>query len=187
MTQHVHEEWDSKGTKQRSLESLVEIVRGLKCLGKRIVVANGIFDLIHAGHVRYLNAAKDHGDILIVAINDDASAHYLKGPGRPIVPIDERAEIIAAMECVDYVVTFSEVRLDRLLQVLCPDIHAKGTDYTVETVPEQDIVRSYGGEVVIVGGPKVSSSTRIVEKVYNACTGSPVQGEGDRAKHEKAV
>jgi rfaE bifunctional protein nucleotidyltransferase chain/domain len=166
---------DLTSSKQISLERLGMVVSQLRSQEMRIVVANGIFDLIHVGHIRYLHAAKEHGDVLIVAINEDASVRYLKGAGRPIVPVEERAEIIAAMECVDYVITFPEIRLDHLLQIIRPDVHAKGTDYTAETVPERDIVHRYGGKVVIVGGPKLWSSSRIFQTVQS--------GGNDSASH----
>ncbi len=131
----------------------------------RIVLANGGFDLIHAGHVRYLREARKKGDLLVVALNSDASLSGLKGPGRPILPQRERAEIIAAFEGVDYVVIFGEPDVERILRALRPDVHVKGSDYTKDTVPEREIVRSYGGRVAIAGGPKIRSTSDIISRI----------------------
>ncbi len=133
--------------------------------GNRIVLANGCFDLLHVGHVRYLQAARAHGDLLVVALNSDASARALKGPGRPILPAAERAEIIAALACVDFVTLFDELTANALLEALRPDVHAKGTDYTEESVPEREVVRCYGGAVVIVGDAKRHSSQELVNQI----------------------
>ena len=131
----------------------------------RIVLANGGFDLIHAGHVRYLREARKKGDLLVVALNSNASLSGLKGPGRPILPQRERAEIIAAFEGVDYVVIFGEPDVERILRALRPDVHVKGSDYTKDTVPEREIVRSYGGRVAIAGGPKIRSTSDIISRI----------------------
>lgn len=139
--------------------------------GHRVVFANGGFDLLHAGHVRYLEAARGEGDWLVVAINSDASVSRSKGPGRPIVPAGERAEIVAALGCVDAVVVFEEDSPAALLDEIRPDVHAKGTDYTSESVPERDVVRRYGGRTVIVGDPKGHATTELIEKIRK----SPVQ------------
>jgi len=133
--------------------------------GRTIAFANGLFDLIHVGHVRYLEAAAREADVLVVAVNSDASARALKGAGRPIVPAAERAEIIAALECVDLVVIFDEPTCDRLLASLRPDVHCKGTDYTVETVPEAPTVASYGGRVCIVGDPKDHATRDLIAEI----------------------
>jgi rfaE bifunctional protein nucleotidyltransferase chain/domain len=133
--------------------------------GKRIVFANGCFDILHAGHVRYLEAARTLGDILIVAVNSDEQTRRLKGEGRPLLSQDQRAEIVASLEAVDVVTIFDEPTVTELLLALKPDIHAKGTDYTEETVPERDVVRSFGGRVAIVGDPKDHSSSEMIEKV----------------------
>lgn len=130
--------------------------------GERITLANGCFDLLHVGHVRYLQAARQLGGKLIVAVNSDASVRALKGPGRPIMPDHERAEILAALEPVDAVVIFPEPDVRALLAEIRPDIQAKGTDYTVESVPEGNVVTSYGGRVAIVGDPKDHSATEII-------------------------
>jgi rfaE bifunctional protein nucleotidyltransferase chain/domain len=133
--------------------------------GARVVFANGCFDLLHVGHVRYLEAARSLGDILVVGINSDEQVRRLKGEGRPYVPERERAETVASLRAVDYVTVFNEPTVTELLQALRPDIHAKGTDYTEESVPERDVVRSYGGRVQIVGDPKEHSSTEMLKRV----------------------
>jgi rfaE bifunctional protein nucleotidyltransferase chain/domain len=144
---------------------LVGAVAKARELGRTIVFANGCFDVLHVGHVRYLEAAKALGDLLIVGVNSDRQARKLKGDGRPLLPEDQRAEIVAALEAVDFVTIFDEPTVTELLLALKPDIHAKGTDYTEETVPERDVVRSFGGRVAIVGDPKEHSSTEMIEKV----------------------
>ncbi len=149
----------------RTLEDLKRIVEQERRKSKKIVFGNGCFDLLHVGHVRYLAGAKALGDVLIVAINDDESLVSLGKRKGVITPVAERAEILAAMSAVDYVITFSEPTVERLLRELRPDIHAKGTDYTVDTVPEREIVRSYGGRVAIVGDPKNHSTRDIIEVV----------------------
>ena len=133
--------------------------------GAQIVLANGCFDVLHVGHVRYLEGARALGDVLVVAVNDDAQVAAQKGEGRPWVPERERAEVIAAVRAVDYVTIFSEPTVEELLLVIRPDVHAKGTDYTEETVPERAVVRSYGGRVAIVGDPKDHSSTDMLSRV----------------------
>jgi rfaE bifunctional protein nucleotidyltransferase chain/domain len=133
--------------------------------GARIVLANGCFDVLHVGHIRYLEGAKALGDVLVVGVNADLQVREQKGEGRPLVPERERAEIIAALRAVDFVTIFPEPTVEALLLALRPDIHAKGTDYTEESVPERDVVRSYGGRVAIVGDPKDHSSTEMVRKV----------------------
>jgi D-glycero-beta-D-manno-heptose 1-phosphate adenylyltransferase len=130
--------------------------------GERIVLANGNFDLLHVGHVRYLRGAKELGGKLVVAINSDESVRALKGEGRPVMPAEERAEIIAALADVDAVVVFPELDVRALIREIHPDIQAKGTDYTVETVPERDAVAEYGGRVAIVGDSKDHSTSQII-------------------------
>jgi len=130
--------------------------------GERIVLANGNFDLLHVGHVRYLRGAKELGGKLVVAINSDASVRVLKGEARPIMPEEERAEIVAALSDVDAVVIFPELDVRALIRELRPDIQAKGTDYTAETVPERDVVGEYGGRVAIVGDAKDHSTSEII-------------------------
>lgn len=133
--------------------------------GKRVVFANGAFDLLHAGHVRYLEAARREGEWLAVGVNSDASVARAKGPGRPIVPEAERAEIVAALGCVDAVVIFDEDSPAGLLAALAPEVHAKGTDYTEESVPERGIVAAYGGRTVIVGDPKGHATTDLIGRI----------------------
>ena len=135
--------------------------------GARVVFANGCFDLLHVGHVRYLEAAKGLGDLLVVGVNSDEQVRRLKGEGRPFIPERERAEVIASLRAVDYVTVFHEPTVTELLLALRPDIHAKGTDYTEESVPERDVVRSFGGRVQIVGDPKDHSSTEMLGKMMN--------------------
>jgi rfaE bifunctional protein nucleotidyltransferase chain/domain len=148
-----------------SLARLTEIIQGHKKRGERIVLTNGCFDLIHVGHIRYLKEAKDEGDILIVALNSDSSVRKLKGKGRPLLNQEERAEIIASFSFVDYITLFEEPNVVKILLALEPDIHAKGSDYTKETVPEKDTVKEYGGKIAITGGPKVRSTSRLLEKI----------------------
>lgn len=133
--------------------------------GKKIVFGNGCFDLLHVGHIRYLEGAKALGDILVVALNDDSSVLALGKRRTVVTPADERAEIMAAVRYVDYVTTFSEPTVENILTLLKPDIHAKGTDYTPDTVPERNVVRAYGGEVAIVGDPKDHSTTAILARL----------------------
>jgi len=133
--------------------------------GEQVVMANGCFDVLHVGHVRYLKAAKDLGGKLVVAVNADASVRGLKGEGRPVMPEQERAEILAALEPVDAVVIFPERDVRALLNEIRPDVQAKGTDYTAESVPERDVVTSYGGRVEIVGDPKNHSATALIQQI----------------------
>jgi rfaE bifunctional protein nucleotidyltransferase chain/domain len=135
--------------------------------GAHIVLANGCFDLFHVGHIRYLAGAKELGDCLIVGINSDEQVRKLKGENRPFMSETERAEIVSALKFVDFVTIFSEPTVTELLRTIRPDFHAKGTDYTTDTVPEREIVREYGGKVAIVGDPKNHSSTELIEKVGN--------------------
>jgi rfaE bifunctional protein nucleotidyltransferase chain/domain len=148
-----------------SESGLVEAVAADRGAGRTIAFANGCFDVLHVGHVRYLRGAAAEADRLIVAVNEDASVARLKGPGRPAMPAAERAEIVAALEAVDYVVTFADDNVERLLLRIKPDVHCKGTDYTVETVPERAIVQAYGGRTAIVGDPKDHSTRGLLEAV----------------------
>ena len=131
----------------------------------KIVLANGCFDLFHVGHIRYLAGAKELGDILIVGVNSDRQVRRLKGENRPLMPEQERAEMISALRFVDYVTIFDEPTVEELIRDVRPDFHAKGTDYTTETVPEKEIVKEYGGQTAIVGDPKDHSSTELIKKV----------------------
>jgi rfaE bifunctional protein nucleotidyltransferase chain/domain len=141
---------------------LVEAVARDRAAGRRIAFANGCFDLLHVGHVRYLHAAKELGGRLVVALNSDESVRSLKGEGRPLMPAEERAEILAALADVDAVVIFRERDVRAIIREIHPEIHAKGTDYTAESVPEGEVVREYGGRVAIVGDPKNHSASEII-------------------------
>lgn len=147
-----------------SRERLVEAVAADRRSGRTIAFANGCFDLLHAGHVRYLQAAAAEADRLVVAVNDDVTAGA-KGAGRPILTAAIRAELVAALRAVDYVTVFSEPTVTELLLLLRPDVHCKGTDYTVDTVPERETVRSYGGRVAIVGDPKDHSTRDLLARI----------------------
>ncbi len=130
-----------------------------------MVLANGCFDLIHVGHVRYLRESKNRGDILVVALNSDSSIHGLKGTERPVLLEEERAEIISSFYFVDYVTFFSEQKVDKVLLALKPHVHVKGSDYSVDTVPERETVKKYGGEIAITGGPKIKSTSEVIEEI----------------------
>ena len=143
---------------------LVARIAADRAAGRSVAFANGCFDLLHVGHVRYLQAAAQEADRLIVAVNDDSTA-ALKGPGRPIMPAADRAELIAALRGVDYVVVFPEPTVTPLLMLLRPDVHCKGTDYTIDTVPERETVRGYGGRIAIVGDPKDHSTRDLVARL----------------------
>ena len=148
-----------------SREALIKTVAEARAAGLRIVLANGCFDVLHVGHVRYLAGARSEGDLLIVGVNSDEQVREQKGEGRPILPATQRAEIVAALESVNYVTIFDEPTVEELLLALRPDVHAKGTDYTVDTVPEREVVKSYGGRVAIVGDPKDHSTSEILSQM----------------------
>jgi len=149
-----------------TLPALGQRVRTLKSQGKRIAFANGHFDLLHVGHLRYLRAARAEGDVLVVALNDDDSVARLKGPGRPVVPAAERAELLAALEPVDFVVVFHGDSPALLLAELQPDVHCKGTDYgSPERVPEYEVVRAYGGRTALVGDPKDHATSDLISRI----------------------
>ncbi|HEY7191381.1 MAG TPA: adenylyltransferase/cytidyltransferase family protein [Vicinamibacterales bacterium] len=148
-----------------SREALVARVRDAREAGRSIAFANGVFDLLHVGHVRYLEAAAQEADVLVVAINDDDSVRTLKGTDRPILAAEHRAELVAALRAVDFVVIFPELTVGPLLLALRPDVHCKGTDYTVDSVPERDVVQSYGGRVAIVGDPKDHSTRDLLARL----------------------
>jgi rfaE bifunctional protein nucleotidyltransferase chain/domain len=137
----------------------------LRADGKRVVLANGCFDLLHVGHVRYLDAARALGDVLFVGLNSDATVARLKGPGRPLMPAEERAEILAGLRAVDHVVVFDEDTADRLVSLVRPAVHAKGTDYTDASVPEAASVRAVGGRVAIVGDPKDHATADLIARI----------------------
>jgi rfaE bifunctional protein nucleotidyltransferase chain/domain len=151
--------------KLKTLAQLRTIVDRERKKGKIIVLANGGFDLVHAGHVRYLEAAKKKGDILIVALNSDSSIRKLKGQGRPILPQRERAEILSAFACVDFITIFNEPNVENILMALKPNVHAKGSDYTKKTVPERETVLAYGGRIAIAGGPKIRSTSEVIPRI----------------------
>jgi D-glycero-beta-D-manno-heptose 1-phosphate adenylyltransferase len=148
-----------------SREELIPLINAERENGARVVLANGCFDVLHVGHVRYLAGARELGDVLVVGVNSDEQVARLKGPGRPVLPENERAELVAALESVSYVTVFNEPTVEELLLALKPDIHAKGTDYTEDSVPERDVVRSYGGRVAIVGDPKDHSTSAILARL----------------------
>jgi rfaE bifunctional protein nucleotidyltransferase chain/domain len=141
-----------------------------RAAGNTIAFANGCFDLLHVGHVRYLRGAAAEASRLVVAVNDDASVARLKGPNRPMVAAADRAEIVAAVRGVDYVVVFGDPTVERLLRLLTPDVHCKGTDYTPDTVPERAVVASYGGRIAIVGDPKQHATRDLVARIEASCS-----------------
>ncbi len=146
-------------------EELVKRIKADREAGRTIAFANGCFDVLHVGHVRYLAGAAAQADRLVVAVNDDASVKGLKGAGRPVLSAVDRAEIVAALDGVDYVLTFTDPDVNRLLELLRPDVHCKGTDYTVDTVPERHTVLGYGGRVAIVGDPKDHSTRDLISRI----------------------
>jgi rfaE bifunctional protein nucleotidyltransferase chain/domain len=148
-------------------DELAAAVSAARTAGRTVALANGCFDLLHVGHIRYLEGAAREADVLAVAVNDDDSVRLLKGEGRPILPAADRAELVAALGCVDYVVVFHEPTVGPLLELLRPDVHCKGTDYTAHTVPERDIVRAYGGRTAIVGDPKDHSTRDLLSRIAN--------------------
>ena len=146
-------------------DQLEQAIAGDRAEGRSIALANGVFDLLHVGHIRYLQAASQHADRLVVAVNSDASVRRLKGEGRPILGEAARAELVAALRGVHYVVIFDDDTVGPLLTALRPDVHCKGTDYTVETVPERAIVQSYGGRTAICGDPKDHSTRDLLKRI----------------------
>ena len=147
---------------RRDLAALGERLRREE---RRIAFANGCFDLLHVGHVRYLQGAREQGDVLVVGVNSDRSVTALKGPGRPLLKAEARCELVAALECVDYVVVFDELNAESVLRDLRPDVHCKGTDYSVETVPEHEVMKALGGVVRIVGDAKSHSTRELVARM----------------------
>jgi len=148
-----------------SERELVEAVAGDRAAGRSIAFANGCFDLLHVGHVRYLQGAAREGDRLVVAINDDQSVAGLKGTGRPVLAASDRAELVAALRGVDYVVIFGDPNVERLLMLIKPDVHCKGTDYTVDSVPERAVVQAYGGRTAIVGDQKSHATRELILRI----------------------
>jgi rfaE bifunctional protein nucleotidyltransferase chain/domain len=162
-----------------SESELVEAVARDRADGRTVAFANGCFDLLHVGHIRYLQAAAAEADRLIVAVNDDRSVAELKGEGRPILPAADRAELVAALRGVDYVIVFGDPDVGRLLTLLKPDVHCKGTDYTVDSVPERAVVLSYGGRTAIVGDQKRHATRALLARI--ARTGDAAPGTKDQA------
>jgi rfaE bifunctional protein nucleotidyltransferase chain/domain len=150
-----------------ALADLVAALATHRQRGSRIVLANGCFDVLHVGHVRYLQGARREGDVLVVAVNGDAAVRVLKGEGRPLMPAVERAELVAALAGVDYVIVFEELTVESVIRAIRPDVHAKGTDYTEQSVPERAVVAEYGGRVAIVGDPKDHSTTEMIGRLGN--------------------
>lgn len=157
-----------ESTRIVTLEQAAREAADARANGRTVVLANGIFDLFHVGHLRYLEGAAAEGDHLVVALNDDASARRHKGDGRPFVPADERAEIVAALRCVWRVTLFAEDAVVNVIRTLRPDVHAKGTDYTEDSVPEKDVTAEVGGRTAIVGDPKDHSTTDVLQTILDA-------------------
>jgi len=147
------------------LSQLAKIIQEHKKGGQKIVLANGCFDLIHVGHIRYLKESKKKGDVLVLALNSDSSIRKLKGEGRPILNQIERVEITSSFYFVDYITFFDEPNVEKVLLAMKPDIHAKGSDYTKETVPEKETVKGYGGAIAITGGPKIKSTSELIKEI----------------------
>jgi rfaE bifunctional protein nucleotidyltransferase chain/domain len=147
------------------LSQLAKIIQEHKKGGQKIVLANGCFDLIHVGHIRYLKESKKKGDVLVLALNSDSSIRKLKGEGRPILNQEERLEIASSFYFVDYITFFDEPNVEKILLALKPDIHAKGSDYTEETVPEKETIKGYGGMIAITGGPKIKSTSELIKDI----------------------
>ena len=148
-----------------TLDEVRARVAEARAAGRTVALANGCFDILHVGHIRYLQGAREQADLLVVGVNGDDSVRRLKGEGRPLMPADDRALLVAALRCVDHVVVFEEDDVRALLLALRPDVHCKGTDYTPDTVPERDVVRSYGGRVAIVGDPKDHDTTALLARL----------------------
>ncbi len=151
--------------KRGTLEDVCARVAEARARGRAVALANGCFDVLHVGHVRYLEGARAEADVLVVGVNGDASVRRLKGEGRPVLPADDRALLVGALRAVDHVVVFEEDDVSRLLLALRPDVHCKGTDYTPDTVPEREVVRSYGGRVAIVGDPKRHDTRALLARI----------------------
>jgi len=148
-----------------NLDELVRLVAGFRRNKESVALANGCFDLLHVGHIRYLQGAKLEADHLVVAVNDDSSVTEIKGAGRPILPVSARAELVSALLVVDAVVIFSSLTVNDVLRAIRPNVHCKGTDYTVETVPERETVLAYGGRTAIVGDPKGHSTRDLLARI----------------------
>lgn len=151
-------------SKIATLEALVAMRPSWKAAGKTVALANGVFDLLHVGHLRYLQGARALADVLLVAVNSDASTRALKGPGRPVIPASERLELLAGLECTSFVFLFESADVRAVLRALRPELHVKGTDYTPDTIPERDELAAWGGRAVVAGDPKDHSTTALVER-----------------------
>lgn len=151
--------------KVQSLATVAAHVQAHRQAGRSVALANGVFDLLHVGHVRYLEGARALADVLVVAVNSDASTRANKGPNRPVIPQNERAELVAALACTDHVVVFDDPDVRAIIRTLRPDVHVKGTDYTPETIPERHEVEAYGGRVAVAGDPKDHSTTALEQKL----------------------
>ena len=162
----------SAASKVGTLEDVIGKVRLARASGGTVALANGCFDILHAGHVRYLQGARSEADVLVVGVNADASVRRLTGEGRPVMPDGDRALLVAALRAVDHVIVFADDDVSALILALRPDVHCKGTDYTTETVPERGVVRSYGGRVAIVGDPKDHDTRKLLARLRE-----PGQGE----------
>jgi rfaE bifunctional protein nucleotidyltransferase chain/domain len=160
-----------------SESQLVEAIARDRAEGRRVAFANGCFDLLHVGHVRYLQGAAAEADRLVAAVNDDRSVAALKGSGRPVLSAADRAELVGALRGVDYVVLFGDQTVERLLKLLRPDVHCKGTDYTVETVPERGTVLAYGGRTAIVGDPKAHASRDLLARIVGTSDQRPMTND----------
>jgi rfaE bifunctional protein nucleotidyltransferase chain/domain len=152
-------------TKLVTLEQAAALSAQWRSEGKTVALANGVFDLLHVGHVRYLEGARSMADRLVVAVNSDASTRQVKGPGRPVIPEGERAELLAALSCTDAVLVFSDPDVRAVLRVVRPHVHVKGTDYTADSIPERDEVAAWGGRVAVAGDPKDHSTSELVKKL----------------------
>jgi rfaE bifunctional protein nucleotidyltransferase chain/domain len=168
----------STSSKILPLPRLLDAVAPLRAAGKTIALANGLFDVLHVGHLRYLEGAKAEADVLVVAVNSDASARRLKGPSRPIVPEGERLELVAGFSCVDFVTLFGEASVEKVMRALRPDVHCKGTDYTAETVPEREIARELKIRVAIVGDAKEHATRDLVSRILEHRDGPGPPGHG---------
>jgi rfaE bifunctional protein nucleotidyltransferase chain/domain len=168
-----------------SERELVEAVARDRAAGRTVAFANGCFDLLHVGHLRYLQASALEADRLIVAVNDDRSVAGLKGEGRPILPASERAELVAALRGVDYVVVFGDANVERLLLLVKPDVHCKGTDYTVDTVPERAVVAAYGGRTAIVGDPKSHATRELLRRIARTDASGLITNDEPRTTNDE--
>ena len=154
-----------QGSSILPLDQLVETLAPLRRAGKTVALANGLFDLLHVGHLRYLQAAKNEADVLVVALNSDDSARSLKGPSRPLVPQQERAELVSGLSCVDFVTIFDDSSVDEVLRVVQPHVHCKGTDYTPDSVPERAVAQQLGIRIAIVGDPKSHATRDLIRQI----------------------